>query len=218
MAMATGTALALALAAASAGLQYQNTKKTTERQDAQAAAGIRQQGERQKQADAKVADEVERLKASTAEDERAASLGSFMDALRKTKGSATAGLEGPGGEAFRLAAEEASTGVQNKAAADASLLARIDAAGQQRQGEGFGYGRLGTDLSLIGRQAAGDDFLNQLRLSSIRRNAGLDLAAGLMSAGSGAAMGGGGAAGNTLGASRGALTKQNAGFKNYGGP
>lgn len=219
MAMATSTAIALALAAASAGAQYYNTKKTEGRQDAQAAAGIRQQGEKQKQADAKVAAEVERMKASTAEDERARSLSQFMDTLRRSKGQAEVG--GVGGEAYREAANEATTGVADYGSRMAGLLSRIDAPTAQRQGEAFGYGRLGTDLDLIGREAAGDNFINELRLRGIRRNAGIDLAAGLLAAGSGAVGGGAASAGsvgtNALGASRGSTTKTYSGYKNYGG-
>lgn len=209
-------AIPYALLAASAALQYRNTTQTAKRQDAEAAAGIRQQSKKQGEADAKVAEEVQRLAASTAEDERARGLGSFMDTLRRTSGAAGSGLGGPGGEAFQQAAGEALTGVSDYGRGNADLLSRIDAAQQQRQGEAFGYGRLGTDLGLIGRESAGDAFINQLRLQGIRRNAGMDLAAGLLASGAGS-MGGGATGANTLGASRGSLSKSNTGFKNYGG-
>jgi hypothetical protein len=52
----------------------------------------------------------------------------------------------------------------------AGLLSRIDAPGRQRQREGFGFGRLASDLGTIGRASAGDDFLTQLRLRGIREN------------------------------------------------
>lgn len=192
MAIATSTAIALALMAAGTGLQYKNTQDTLKRQDATAADGIRRQGVHQREADAKVNAEVEKLKASSAEDERARAQGQYMDALRKRGGNAQAGLDtAVGSDAFREGAAEAATGVQQYGRDRAGLMARIDAPGLQRQGEAFGYGRLGTDLGLIGRESSGDNFINELRLRSIRRNAGKDLLAGLMTGGGGALLGAG---------------------------
>lgn len=178
--------------AAAAANQY-NTNQVAKKQDSQAAIGIMEQGRRQKQADAKVNDEVQKLKTSDASDERATRLQDYMTTLARGKQSAQAGLTPDiGGAAFKADSAQAATAVQDKAASTAGLMARIDAPGMQRQGEGFDYGNLATDLDLIKRQAAGEDFLNQLRIRAIRRNPYIDLAAATASGYAGALAGGGG--------------------------
>jgi len=79
----------------------------------------------------------------------------------------------------------------------------------QRQGEAFGYGHLATDIGLIGRESAGQRFIDELRLNSIRRSAGMDLAAGLMGAASGAVGAGASAAGAAGTAASGGMTASN---------
>jgi hypothetical protein len=81
----------------------------------------------------------------------------------------------------------------------AGLMAGIDAPGLQRQGEGFGYGRLATDINLLGRESQGNNFIDELMVNiARRRNPGLDAAAALLSglgkagAGSGASIAAGG--------------------------
>lgn len=192
MAMATSTAIALALAAASAGTQYYNTEKAADRADNQAATGIRAASEKQRTADAEVAAEVERMRKSSSEDERANALTSYMDTLRKGRQQSEAGLTPSiGSEAFKADSAAATTGVQDYGKQFASLMSRIEAPGTQRMNEGFQYGNLATNLGLIGREAAGDAYINNLRMNGIRRNAGLDFASSLMGAGAGAAAGSG---------------------------
>lgn len=200
MAVATSTWVALALAAAAAGTQYYNTERTAKRQDQQVAAGIRNQGRLQQQADAKVAAEVEALKGSTAEASRRKALDDYTGALQSRKARIEGGLTPAiGSEDFRADAAQAANDSFAYGTENAGLLSRIDAAGDQRRGEGFGVSNLASGLGLIGRESSGQNFLDELRLRAIRRNAGLDLAAGLMSAGAGAA--GAGAGGAVSGAS-----------------
>lgn len=193
MAIATSTAIGLALAAAAAGTSYVNTRNTERRQDSQLATGIRNQSAKQREADAKVNDEVKQLEASRSADERTSRLDDFMQTLRTNKGQIEGGLTpGIGSEAFRGDAAAAAGKVQAGAANSADLLSRIDAPGMQRQGEAFSYGRLGTDIGLIGREARGQDFLDQLRLRAIRRNPWMDAASSIMGGASSAIASGGG--------------------------
>lgn len=195
MAIATTTAIALALAAAAAGTSYYNTQQTAKRQDNALATQLRNQSGKQKQADAKVNAEVEALKSSTAEASRQKTQAQYMDTLRQGKAKVTAGLTpNIGSDAFKQDSAAASQGVQDYGAHAADLMARIDAPSQQRQSEAFGYGNLATDLNLIQRDAQGQNFLDELRLRGVRRNAGLDAlstflggAAGGVSAGAGGA-------------------------------
>lgn len=195
MAMTTGTIISLALAAAAAGAQAHNTRQTAKRQDQQAAEGIRQQSARQREADAKVNEQVEALAGSTAEDARAKRLDDYLTGLRRNRSSMQAGLTPTiGSDAFRGDSARAAGDVQDYATRAADLMSRIDAPQMQRQGEAFGYGRLATDLGLIGRQAEGDDFINRLRMSAIRRNPWIDAASQVAGAYAGSmAMSGAGA-------------------------
>lgn len=196
MAIATSTAIALALAAAAAGTEYYNTEQTANRQDKQAAQSILDQTNIQKKANSRVQQTINQAKASTPADARAQRLADYMKTLNQAKARTTAGLTNPviGGQAFQTDSAAAAQQAQDYGTQTAGLLSRIDAPTVQRQQEGFDYGQLATDLGALGSQSAGQSFLDRLKQASIRRNAKLDLAAGLMSAGAGAArsMGSGG--------------------------
>lgn len=198
MALATSTIIALALAAAAAGTSYYNTQQTAKRTDNALADQIRNQGKKQGEADAKVNDEVAKLKASRSEDERQKSLAGYLDTLRKGKGELEAGLTPNfGSAAFQQDAANDAAGVEQFASNRAGLLARMDAPLDQRRGEGYDYGNLATDLGLIGREAQGQNFLDELNVKrKSRRNAGLDALSSFLggAAGGVSSMGGSGAA------------------------
>lgn len=194
--MGIETAIALALAVGAAGVSSYNTAKTANRQDAAAADSIRNQGRLQSEADSRVAKEVEGMVGSTAADERAKRMDDFMATLTGNRRQAR-GLElvpGMGGEAFQAANADRMAGADAAALRSAGQLATIDSAQMQREGEAMGYGRLATDLGLIGRKSKGQSWVDELRARNIRRSAGLDLLAGALSGASGAVggMGGGG--------------------------
>lgn len=194
MAIATSTAIALALAAAAAGGSYYNTQQTAHQQDQAAADSIRNQSKIQKQADADVNDTVTKLAGSNSAAATAQRLNDYMTTLRRSRANTEAGLSPViGSDTFKTDAAKAANDVSGYAAKTAGLMARMDAPGIQRQQEGFDYGKLSTDLGLVGRQSQGQSFLDQLRLQGIRRNAKIDLASGLLMAGAGAAAGGAGA-------------------------
>lgn len=197
--MGTEVLIGLAVSALAGGLQYENQRRTTNKQDAQAAQGIRQQGRKQAEVDKRVNDEVEKLKGSTAEDERRQRMGDYMQTIQRSKGGITAGLTPQvGSEAFKDDSGAAAQGAQAATTERAGMLSAVDAAGMQRQGEGFGFGNLATDVGRISREARGDAFIDELRLRAIRRNPWMDLAAG-MAGGAGGAMlsgSGGGGGGN----------------------
>lgn len=191
MAVATSTWIALALAAASAGVQYHNTQQTAKRQDQQAATTISNQAAKQRIADARVAEQVEQMKTSTAEGSRRKSLEDYTSALRSRKQRAETGLDPNIGSArFRADAIAGAQDVNDYGANRADLLAKVDAPGMQRRDEGFSQGRLATDLGLIGREASGQNYLDRLRLEAIRRNAGLDALSSLMGGAAGGISGG----------------------------
>ncbi len=194
MALTTGTALALAAAAGGAGLNYANTTRTANRQDRELAGTIRKQGENQRKADAKVNEQVDKLEGSRSADEKAKRMAEYFTTLTRGRKNIEAGLDGAaGGAAFQDAAAGARKDVADYAGESAGLMAGIDAAGLQRMGEGFDFGRLGTDLDLVRRQSQGEQFLSDLRLRGIRRNPWMDAGSSLLSGLSGAMAGGAGA-------------------------
>lgn len=196
MALATSTVVALAAAAAAAGLQYQNTVKTANRADAIAAQGIRDQSKAQQKADVKVNETLEGLEGSTMADEREKRLSEYATTLRNAKAQAEGGLDpSMGGDQFAQDIEAAKGDLAAFGADRAGKLATVDAAGLQRMGEGFSFGRLGTDIGLVQRESSGIDFLTGLRAAANRRNPWMDAAStflgGVATAGAGGALGAG---------------------------
>lgn len=200
MAVATSTWIALALAAAAAGTSYYNTQQTAKKADSALATSIRNQGKKEEDAGKRVNAEVEALKNSTSAEAREKRLGEYRDTLLKGRQKQNSALEGEvGGDAFKQRAAAAVAALDNYGGESAGLMARIDAPTLQRQGEGFGYGKLATDLGLIGRESKGMAFLDELRYRrAAQRNAGLDaLSAVLGGAAGGVGAGAGGAEAGT---------------------
>lgn len=169
-------------------IQSNETNRYLRKQDEAAAQSIINQAQKQREADQVVRDQVGALEGSTSGDERAQRLDQYMQVLRRGQRQANSGLEGPvGGATFQADAGAARNAADAAAATTAGLQARIDAPGLQRQGEAFDYGRLATDLNLIGRESQGQSFVDDLRRRQIRRRPGMDLLGGLAS-GIGASM------------------------------
>lgn len=195
MAMATSTAIALALAAAAAGTSAYNTNQTNKRTDEAAAAGLREQSAKQRKADTVVDDLIKKTGASDASDEKSGAMQNYMRQLSANKGVATGGLgvAGGGGAAYQKDAADAALGVSDYGTKIADMLSSIDAPRYQRLDEANMRGDAATDIGVIKRESAGQDFLNKLRLQGIRRNPWLDAAATAMSSYAGSSMGGTGA-------------------------
>jgi hypothetical protein len=197
--MGTEVLVGLALAAAGAGAQYVNTTRTEERQDRQLAESIRGQARRQEEADAKVNEEVRKLEQSNAADERAGRLQQYFQTIGRNRRDVQGGITpGIGGAEFQGDAAKAAAALDAYGGGQAALASRIDAPLVQRQGEGFSYGNLATDLSRIGREVAGQAFVDQVKLNRIRRDPWLD-AAGSTLQGAGQGMASGAFTNSTIG-------------------
>lgn len=161
-----------AIATVGAGTAAYETDRTAKKQDRAAALGIRQQAERQRQADQRVNRELQQIKQSDAEAERAAANEQFVQQLQRNRAVAGGALPNVAGASDRFAQdlEKSTEDSDSMAERVAALMARIDAPTLQRQREGRAMGRLATDLGQIARLSAGDDFLAQLRLRGIREN------------------------------------------------
>lgn len=188
------TWVATAIAIIGAGVNYYNTEQTKKRQDNELGRQIQQRSERQQDADKEIMDTVADRAGNNGDAARSSMLDQYINQVRAAQGSATSGLQQVGGvsSAYRQAANDAALGISDYAGDTASLMSRIDAPVRQRQGEAQQNAQLSTTLGLIGNRSASDDFLSQLRLQGIRRNAGLDAFSQVASAYAGAAGGGGG--------------------------
>lgn len=192
------TWVATAIAIIGAGVNYHNTEQTKKRQDNELGRQIQQRSERQQDADKEIMDAVADRAGNNGDAARSSMLDQYINQVRAAQGSATSGLQQVGGvsSAYRQAANDAALGISDYAGDTASLMSRIDAPMRQRQGEAQQNAQLSTTLGLIGNRSASDDFLSQLRLQGIRRNAGLDAFSQVASAYAGAAGGGGGGGAN----------------------
>lgn len=159
------------IAAVGAGVQANETDQTARRQDENAAQGIRTQAGKQREADARVSQEVNKLGQSTPEDAQKQATDAFMEQLNRTKTQAVGERSaGATSDAYNTDSAQANADVQKYGANRAGVLGRIAAPGIQRTAENVSRARAGTDLGLIARNSAGDQFLTQLRASQIHNN------------------------------------------------
>jgi hypothetical protein len=174
-------------------------RSTSTPQDRQLAESIRGQARRQEEADAKVNEEVRKLEQSNAADERAGRLQQYFQTIGRNRRDVQGGITpGIGGAEFQGDAAKAAAALDAYGGGQAALASRIDAPLVQRQGEGFSYGNLATDLSRIGREVAGQAFVDQVKLNRIRRDPWLD-AAGSTLQGAGQGMASGAFTNSTIG-------------------
>lgn len=179
--------IGMALAAAGSGAQAYTARETAKDQDAAAAQGIKRQQSKQREIDSRVNESLDTLERSTPDEERTASLDQYMQQLRSARsnmeGSDVPVTAGRYGE--DVANSKAAIG--NYGDKVAGLLSRIRAASDQRLNEGYDIGRMGSDVSNTARNAAGQAFIDQLRMNGIRPNAWVT-AAGDVAKGAGGAM------------------------------
>lgn len=163
-------AIPLILSAVGTGASMYNNNQVQKRQEEATAEGLRQQQVRQQQADAAVASQINNVKNSSPEASREASTKAFMDQLQRSRQQA---ITTGGGDRYGNELNAAGTDVDNYGKKVADTLARISAPELQRQGEAQQFARTASDLGGISRNSAADDFLTQLRLRSIRPDAGI---------------------------------------------
>lgn len=186
---------AIAMLAAAAVSTY-NTQKTAKRADAAAARGLMNQRKQQERANGAIAATTEQLAKSRAANEKAVAGKRYLDALKNAgMGGQVTGANRLGGSAaFRDAANTAAANEANYAGGMADLYASIDAPTNQRLGESFSIGDLGTELGTVASIAGGQAGLDNLKVNrASRRNPWLDMTAqALQGYGAGRAQGAGG--------------------------
>ena len=208
------TWIAVGLAVGSAALGWWNQDQLAKKQDRQAAASITNQVAKQRKADSQLADLIKNLSASNQQDEAAAQNQNYLDTLRM--GSQASGInQGPGNFSDAYKKDAASNVIDLEAFGKerAGLMSRMDAPGLQRVNEGILFDNAAVDLGMLQREAQGQDYLDQLRLGSIRANPWVDALADGMGAYAGAK---GSGAGKTKKATTAATNVGNE-FFNFGG-
>lgn len=195
---AAAAAIPYIIAAVGTAATVYNSNKTARKQDNALAQGIRDKAATQRKADQKISTAVDELGGSGPGGEKQSTLASYQDALRGTEQQAAAGQTLGGLSKSYDEATNANAVKSNKYLSGITdALSTIDAAGQQRQREGFGTADLATNLRVLGREQEGQDFLSRLKAQSIRRNPWIDAFAG--AAQSYGSMAGGGASGGGFG-------------------
>lgn len=204
----------VALAAAGTGVDYYAGQEAASERDRVLAGGIKRQRQRQSEADARINQELAAREASNPDDERQQAMAQFMEQLKRARGPAGGTTDVPtAGDRYRADSAAAKVGIQNFGTRRADTASRISAPIRQRTGESISADRTGADVGLIGRKARGDDYVTQLKASSITEDPwlkalGIALRAAGMAYGAGAgAVGGGTSAGSVggIGAGGGAV-------------
>lgn len=168
------TWVATIAAVVGAGTTAVASSQALKRQDKEAASGILQQQALERKANSRVNQEIQKVKGSNPDAERATATNEYIAALRKA-GLTTGGpaLATPaGGVSGRFAQDVSSARASSGADARglAGILARIDAPNLQRTREATSRAGAASDLEELSRQAGATDFLTKLRTSAIQPN------------------------------------------------
>lgn len=173
--MCTGLEIAaLAASAGGAGLQGYSQSQALKKKDEETARGIMRSQDLQRQGNARVNQEIAKVKASNPDAERATAQNEYITALQKAGltngGTALATPVGAVSDRFAQDVSSARAASGADARGLAGTLARIDAPTLQRTREAQGRANTASDLEELGRQANADQFLTQLRTSAIQPN------------------------------------------------
>lgn len=182
----------LLLTAASTGLTLAESGRVRRDQSNAMGLQIKQRGERQRAANDAVKALLDKQAQSNPDDPRQSALDTMMQRIKQHKATADAGLKQAGGvsDAYSESAQDAALGIGQYGGRIADMLTRIDAPGQQRQGEAIDRTRYGSQLEQIKRLSEGDDYLAKLRMMQIQRRPHVDMLAGALRGASGAMAGG----------------------------
>lgn len=183
-------AVPIALAIAGVGVSQYNISRTARKKDAVLAEGIRKTAETERRAKVKLDESLKFAEESRPDEFRTDLNEKFLNAVRMNQARGIGPLEqvGATSDAFKESSGEAAGQATDFAGELSGLFSRIDAAGLQRQAEGFKFGDTRAALNVLRRESRQDDFLTRLRVAGIRPNAFLNLlAAGLGGASSGIA-------------------------------
>lgn len=155
----------LAISALSAGGAVYNQQDQAHKAQDIADNTIRMQQTKQHQADDVLNANVDRMKASTGDAERQASLDGFLSQLRAnaTQQGGSSGVPGTASARAKGDAAAGTVAIQGYGTNRADILSRIMGPTVQRMHENQMTARAGSDVSGIARDASGQAWLDQLR-------------------------------------------------------
>jgi hypothetical protein len=184
------TGAALVVGGTAVGLYNQN--QAANKQDAALAAGYRQQGQLQGQANQATQKLISQYQNSSAKPYQQQAVGQFLQAVNANAGDATQPLNqvGATSDAYKQAAKNAALGISTYGKTNANLMGAMDAPQMQRQaltGDQLAYG---SQVGNIEQQSRTAQFLAQLKAQSIQPNPWLTGLSGLMTSFGGAAASG----------------------------
>jgi hypothetical protein len=159
--------IAMALAA---GATAKNQHDVAKQQDEIAAQGIATQSAKEREAADRVNAEIGTLGKSNPNAERQAASTNFMQQLQRNRGAEAAPRFDAASGRYGEDVETQTAASDTQASRIADLMSRIESPALQRQREGFGFGRLSSDLNRVGSESAGQDFLTQLRMRAVQPN------------------------------------------------
>lgn len=154
----------LAISALSAGASVYNQQQQAHKAEDISNDLMRTQQRKQHEADALVNENVGRLKASTGDAERQASLQGFLQQLRQNSNPQSGGVNVPGAsDRFQQDTASGKAAIQNFGTGRADIMSRIMGPTLQRINENAMTARTGSDVAGVAREASGDAWLQQLR-------------------------------------------------------
>jgi len=170
-------AVPLYLALGSAGVAEVSNRKTARKRDRIAAAGIRRQSEIEKRAKVNIDDSLKFAEESSTEPFRSELQDKFLQAVRREQALGLAGTDRVGGvsDEFNERAESGAGRATKFGDQLASLFARIDAPGRQREAENFEFGDLGSNLGILGRESRAERGITERRIGAVKPNIWLNL-------------------------------------------
>ena len=167
---------AVGAAVASAVVQQYNQAQVAKKQNRATVASIMEQQKLQREANARVNENIDKLEQSTPEDEFQSRSSDIRNQLRQKQAMALAGIQNTGGG-------EAVTSMANAARPTAvgygddinRWISGIDAPQLQRQGEAWDRADVESKLGFLRRSSAQEDALLRLKLAGIRENPWLNM-------------------------------------------
>ena len=191
----------LALAAVSGTAAYVNQRNVAHQQDQTLAAQLRAQAAKQQQADAQTSQLINKEAQSTDTQDKAKAQLAYNTAIAQKAPQATTALAAPNSASKAYAADKlnAALGVSDYGNQQADWLSSIQAPEMQRQRDQIeNIDPYRTNIGLIARANAGDNFLSNLKLNSIKPNPWLSLVQGVSGGAAGAMAKGGFGSGDTI--------------------
>lgn len=172
MGLSTAALLMLGTSALAGGANYINQRNTQRDRNNLLLSAEQTNRKLQNQADTKTSHLISQIAGSTPNAEQANYEQTLKQVLSGNQSGGQSPLVQPGAVsgAYQGQAAQTGQGIRDYGNTQAALDAAMAAPGLQRRNEGFDMNRTRQQLSVLGEQAASNDFLTRLRLEGIQPN------------------------------------------------